>query len=332
MHVRSLILASLTLAGCEPGKLINSGSGCEGDPVPFSIDADFDTDTRDDLLSIWGLSDPAELSCEQLCDYLVEQSTGAEIEVLDACTHSLDASGADSADTAGEAVVGHVTCEGTRSYFCEGRRPLGHVEAACADPDLGPTLAACAHLEAASVLAFRQLVRQLRDWGAPETLIDRCQDAARDELAHARDIGRLARREGARLPTLRLQPAPEDRLSVALHNAAEGCVGESWASLLAFWKAQNALDPELRAAYARIAEDEARHAQLSWDLHAWLMSSLSPDQQAEVQARLARAAATLPQVAEAQARSLPRAFGLPSPPILARIAQDFAARLPVASA
>lgn len=333
MQIRPLILASLTLAGCDTGKYWSSVSGCDPDRAPFSTDEDVDAATLEAVMGTWGITRPEDVTCEQLCEQVTQDRTGWYVLEQTSCEHGLDPDAADTGDTAGTSVVGHVTCEGTLiEYYCEGRRPLGHVEAACEAQDLGAALAAAAHLEAASVIAFRQLVRQLRAWGAPEGLIARCEHAAQDEVRHARDIGALARREGARLPPLRIAPAPEDRLSVALHNASEGCVGESWASLLAFWKAEHALDPALRAAYARVAEDEARHAQLSWDLHAWLMSTLTPAERAEVQGRLARAAARLPHVAEVQATSPPAAFGLPAPGVLANIAQDLAGRLAVALA
>jgi hypothetical protein len=49
----------------------------------------------------------------------------------------------------------------------------------------------------------------------------------------------------------------------------------------------------LRAALAEIAADECRHAQLSWDVHAWLVSLLGPDEITAVERARAEAVAGL---------------------------------------
>ena len=48
--------------------------------------------------------------------------------------------------------------------------------------------------------------------------------------------------------------------AIAIENAVEGCVRESFGALLATWQAKTAGDARVRAAMKRIARDETRHA------------------------------------------------------------------------
>ena len=49
----------------------------------------------------------------------------------------------------------------------------------------------------------------------------------------------------------------------------------AWAALLATHQGSSAQHPVLRKVFSRIAADEARHAQLAWDLHSWFLTQLS---------------------------------------------------------
>lgn len=69
-------------------------------------------------------------------------------------------------------------------------------------------------------------------------------------------------------------PTDETLLSIAIHNAVEGCVSETWAAMMAQIQAERAETPELRALFSTIARDEITHGQLAWDLHAWLLEQL----------------------------------------------------------
>jgi hypothetical protein len=62
---------------------------------------------------------------------------------------------------------------------------------------------------------------------------------------------------------------------VALDNAVEGCVRETYGALVAHHQAAHAQDEEIRALMRRIADDETRHAQLSWDIAAWAEAKLT---------------------------------------------------------
>jgi hypothetical protein len=67
----------------------------------------------------------------------------------------------------------------------------------------------------------------------------------------------------------------------------EGCVGETLSVGLAAAQLRDATDPAVRAALARIVGDEARHAELAWDVLAWALEVGGP----EVRAAVAAAAA-----------------------------------------
>jgi hypothetical protein len=187
----------------------------------------------------------------------------------------------------------------TCSYNCgpTGRRPSGLAPAATAGAcSVGHYLAAMAHLEAASVHAFRTLARQLSRHGAPSRLIARAIAAARDEVRHTRMARALARSHGATAPPVAVTTAPAALPSLetlALENAVEGCVRETFGALLAAWQARTAGDPEIRAAMSSISDDEAAHAELAWDLDAWLRARLDPAARARVAAARADAVAAL---------------------------------------
>jgi hypothetical protein len=140
------------------------------------------------------------------------------------------------------------------------------------------------------VFAFEQLARDLERLHAPRELVRLALSAALDEVGHARTMHALAERFGGQrvVPEI-AAPAPRDALAIALENAVEGCVHETYSALLACYQAQAARDPHVRAAMTQIAEDETRHAQLSWQIAAWLEPKLSDDQRTAVS--LARRAA-----------------------------------------
>jgi len=55
---------------------------------------------------------------------------------------------------------------------------------------------------------------------------------------------------------------------VALENAVEGCVRETYGAAVGAWQARRAPDDRVRRAFAPVVADEARHADLAWDVHA----------------------------------------------------------------
>ncbi|HEY8041554.1 MAG TPA: ferritin-like domain-containing protein [Polyangiaceae bacterium] len=150
---------------------------------------------------------------------------------------------------------------------------------------LGSVLARNAALETAAVRAFEQLARELADHGAPRELVARTRRAARDEVTHARLLRRAAAARGCTVPRTRARPTPATTRSlrdIAVENAVEGCGREALGAALLELQSRRCPDPELSSILARIAADEMVHAELAWDLHAWLLSRLDARARAEV--------------------------------------------------
>jgi hypothetical protein len=314
MNIRTLIALSIVpvgLTGCA-----ESGH-CDSESKTFSSEDDeilahhvLNTQEYQQGVSV------EDISCEQVCVQVVYDPAFPEASVS-SCEMTLDTThfsepSSDTGDTdLDTTVVGSVTCAGNLfEHYCLGRRPLGHIEARLEGEGLGRYLAHAAHLEAASVHAFAELSEQLERWSAPAALIARCRRAMGDEIRHARDVGKLAMALGY-TPAAALREATEgDLLSVAIHNATEGCVSETWAALEAHMIAGKTPHPAFQEVFAQIAEDETRHAQLSWDLHAWLCAQLGPAERAQVLDAQRQAITALASTAVKHLNSLPAEFGL----------------------
>jgi hypothetical protein len=183
-----------------------------------------------------------------------------------------------------------------------------------------------AHLEAASVPAFRQLRAELRSFGAPRRLLDACSQAARDEIRHARATARLARRFGSRTPRVHLTPVvPRSLARLAAENVREGCVRESFGALMATWQAHHAGDDEVRRLMVRIAADETRHAELAWRIHQWLLTRLDAAERLAVERVLADALAQLPSDSAHGDEAAIHALGLPPSAATRALARAFTA-------
>lgn len=203
-----------------------------------------------------------------------------------------------------------------------GRRPVGM---AAPREESGSVrarwLATVAHLEAASIDAFRLLRRDLAAHGAPRALLRAASRAARDERRHARRMSALARRSGAAIEAPRTAPSPTPDLeSLASHNAVEGCVRETFGALVARYQATHAQDHEVAAALARIAAEEARHAALAFRIDAWARRRLDRAARARVDEARRRAAEEL--CAGVSLDASARAdLGLPDPCVEKRLAE-----------
>ncbi|NOJ94723.1 ferritin-like domain-containing protein [Corallococcus coralloides] len=212
----------------------------------------------------------------------------------------------------------HVLERGT-GICAVGRRPVGLEGTAagrCVDA-LGHHFAQTAHLEAASIHAFLRLREELALHGAEAALQDAALASAVDEVLHAELTGRLARRYGATPPPPAVAAVPPRPLAdVALDNAVEGCVRETYGALVAHHQALHARDAEVREAMVRIAEDETRHAGLSWDIDRWVCSRLSAPEQAALREARKRAVALLrAEVAAPLDSALVTEAGLPTPEV-----------------
>jgi hypothetical protein len=62
--------------------------------------------------------------------------------------------------------------------------------------------------------------------------------------------------------------------AIAIENAIEGCVRETFGALVAAWQAREARDPVVRAVMKRIARDETNHASLGWAIDTWARTRL----------------------------------------------------------
>lgn len=218
--------------------------------------------------------------------------------------------------------------ECTQASECgAGRRPFGLCAAA---GGAGRSwLARAAHLEAASVIAFRDLRRDLGALGAPRSLLRKASRAARDEVRHARRMRALARRRGERAPEVLVCPhKPISLEELATQNAVEGCIREAFGALVAAHQALFAEDAEVRAAMARIAVEEAEHAALAYRIDAWARRRLDPKTRERIFFARVEAAREIMQPrrdsAEDPAR---RALGLPDAATHEALARAFVAAL-----
>jgi hypothetical protein len=158
-----------------------------------------------------------------------------------------------------------------------GRRPEGWCDRADEGPEgVGAWFSRLASLEAASVFAFERMAVELTLHGAPAELVDLAREAIDDERRHTALTADLARAWGcaAQLPAS-APMLPRSLDAVALDNAIEGCVRETYGALVASWQAEHARDARIASALRVIADDETRHAWLSWSTHAWLRGRLS---------------------------------------------------------
>jgi rubrerythrin len=242
-----------------------------------------------------------DTTCEQLCNALSSYTPGQPCSV-------------EARDSAG--VPTELTCRVL--FLCEGRRPEGLLSDGSVEgrlSALGDFFARLFHLEAASVPAFERLAEELEAQGAPARLVRAARRSAGDEVRHARAMAELARRYGAPLPEVRVEPfRPRSLEALALENAIEGCVRETFGALVSGWQARTAGDSEVRHVMGPIAEEELRHAELSWAIDAWAARGLDAQARSRVQEARREALRTLEREVEEREplEELVQVAGLPS--------------------
>ncbi|MDF2695447.1 MAG: putative lipoprotein, partial [Labilithrix sp.] len=188
---------------------------------------------------------------------------------------------------AGAVVVDCSRCAGRVGRVPEGLEPRAPTSA---PSSLAAYFSAAAHLEAASVYAFRAFARELSAYDAPLELVSAATRAERDEVRHARAVGRLARRYGGRYVKPRVRAATVRPFEAfAQDNAVEGCVRETFGALVATWQAAHARDPEVARVLDVIANDETEHAALSWAVLRWSFARLGGEARARIADVCARA-------------------------------------------
>ncbi|MSP54401.1 MAG: hypothetical protein EXR69_02160 [Myxococcales bacterium] len=124
--------------------------------------------------------------------------------------------------------------------------------------------------EACSILCQNQIF--------PEPLeVTGCTDDGPD--ANGDQLLACERNEGPSVRAARQMGAMARSLAdCAIENMVEGCVNETYAALEAGWQART------MPAFGHIAWDEARHATLAWDIHAWAMGEVDGRARAQVAA------------------------------------------------
>lgn len=161
----------------------------------------------------------------------------------------------------------------THATPCVGRDSDGSGRRYVEPRSLGAYLAQLAHDEAVSIRAFERLARELERAEAPRALVVRARRAARDEARHARVMASLAIARAGSIAPVEWDELPARTLREwAIENAIEGCVRETYNAAVAAYQTANVADPAARRALTSIARDEAEHAALAWDVHAWALS------------------------------------------------------------
>lgn len=210
-----------------------------------------------------------------------------------------------------------------------GRRPAVYAPGALDDVATleGAFFARLAELEAVSIEAFRGLADELVAHGAGKDLLSRVEAARSDEVRHAALVGELAHEAGCEVPGgHHASPeVPRELAVIALENAVEGCVRETYGALVAMFIARRATTPRVREIFSGIARDEANHAALSWDLHRWLDARLDASSQAAVRAAMLEAARELRR--EVAHGTSPRSLGVPGGQEAERLVDELAREL-----
>lgn len=138
--------------------------------------------------------------------------------------------------------------------------------------------ARAAQYEHASIASFARLSMQLMAIGAPPELLDAAHCAARDEIRHAKLSFAVASAYAGRglgpgpLPIVADALGPVDFVSVVRANVVDGCVGETVAAFEAEAQRDGVGHPALARCLDVIAEDEAKHAELAYQIVGWALA------------------------------------------------------------
>ena len=142
----------------------------------------------------------------------------------------------------------------------------------------GAFFAELAYLEQAAVTAFEYLARELEHYDAPEELVELAKKGIDEEIEHAELMRMLAYAYGGHVQEVEVEPFQLRPLSeIALDNAREGCIRETFGALIAMWQSAHAEDEAVRRVMERIAHEESIHAALSWKIDEWIQTQLSDE-------------------------------------------------------
>lgn len=171
-------------------------------------------------------------------------------------------------------------------FGCAGRRPAGltgDMRGVYTGAVTGDYFANIARLEESAVAAFDVMVAELSSLGAPAALVAAAQEAREDEVRHTAAMGALAQRFGAAPLSPEITPVgPRTPFEIALENAVEGCVRETFGALVGAHQALRAGDAGVAEAMREVADDEIRHAELSWSVAGWLEPQLTDEEREQI--------------------------------------------------
>jgi hypothetical protein len=129
--------------------------------------------------------------------------------------------------------------------------------------------------EHASIASFARFVQELLAHAAPPELVASALQAATEEVEHAQtsfDIAsRLLGDSMGPGPLPLVAPRDMSLAELAVSTFEEACVEESFGALHAATASESCTDDDIRNALLKIAEEEARHAELAWRTVAWAM-------------------------------------------------------------
>jgi rubrerythrin len=180
----------------------------------------------------------------------------------------------------------HVRCTPTGFEGCAvaGRPPAGLEPMGERPRTARAVFERMAHEEAASVVSFEELAAFLQQSGAPARLVKKARKAAREEKRHAQIAAAIAGLTDVPVPRVRPRTVPLTLAQLAEENFCDGCINEGASAVATLTQAERASDLTVRRLLAQVAEDEVGHAELSWELHAWLVPKLTAEERLAVRA------------------------------------------------
>jgi hypothetical protein len=244
--------------------------------------------------TIYGQASSAGMACDSFCESLNDGGAGAYFCTLPtAYVTAYQAAVGDGGSAADAGPDAGLTCPAWSGDVvvqcateCLGRRTTGIDDPVRrSDATLGDIFAGRAYLEEVSVHAFARLERELAAHGAPAALLSEARRARRDEVRHTAMTARLARRFGG-IPRSPQAPGPTPARplrEIALENAVEGCVRETYGAVIGLIEARRSSDAGVRRAMERIGADECRHAELAWAVARWILPRLEETDRQAVQ-------------------------------------------------
>lgn len=313
----------LAAAVAFPASMMTAGCECPHDVVVETEDQKLEADEACEAATTLRSSfDPYGTipACGELCGDAKFNNCRLDEEYMQIYADENPYSEEESPGVSCPAQGATITCEvlqtrGTQHALCPipGRRPAGLSELKHDPSAVGRFLASSAYFEAAAVIAFERLAAELAALGAPEELLFDLARAARDEVRHAAAMSDLAARHGAAVEALDVTPATaRSAEEIAIENAVEGLVNETFAAATARFQAEHAEDPQLRAAMLRIADDECAHAALAFRIAAFLEDGLDAAARARVESRRRAAIRALPVSFKEPSAEVRRLLGVPT--------------------